>query len=373
MAPMMDYTDRHMRFLMRLLSKDMVLYTEMIASGTIVNNPENELGRWLDYSESCEHPVVLQLGGSDPGELRRAAARAAPYRYDAVNLNCGCPSEKVAGKGCFGAALMREAELVGDLCRGMAAELDCPVTVKSRIGVDDEDSYEGLCNFIETVADRSPVRHFIVHARTAILGGLSPAQNRQIPPLKYDYVYNLVKDYPEFQFTINGGITEYEEIREHLGRGVHGVMVGRAINADPYKWSQVDELVYGAANPGLTRREILERYGEYCDEMVELWGPRVRQTLKKHILNFFVGQRNGKKFRCAMDKLVRTELPLSKVFSNAAEILTDETLDAKPGEKVVYPDSSFTSAENDNKELIKRQKEERQHKEATLLGGSGFK
>eukprot|EP00639_Heterosigma_akashiwo_P021663 CAMPEP_0206410366 /NCGR_PEP_ID=MMETSP0294-20121207/32547_1 /ASSEMBLY_ACC=CAM_ASM_000327 /TAXON_ID=39354 /ORGANISM="Heterosigma akashiwo, Strain CCMP2393" /LENGTH=341 /DNA_ID=CAMNT_0053870693 /DNA_START=179 /DNA_END=1204 /DNA_ORIENTATION=- len=319
LAPMMDYTDRHMRFLMRLLSKDMVLYTEMIASGTIVNNPENELGRWLDYSESCEHPVVLQLGGSDPGELRRAAARAA--------------------------------------------ELDCPVTVKSRIGVDDEDSYEGLCNFIETVADRSPVRHFIVHARTAILGGLSPAQNRQIPPLKYDYVYNLVKDYPEFQFTINGGITEYEEIREHLGRGVHGVMVGRAINADPYKWSQVDELVYGAANPG----------GEYCDEMVELWGPRVRQTLKKHILNFFVGQRNGKKFRCAMDKLVRTELPLSKVFSNAAEILTDETLDAKPGEKVVYPDSSFTSAESDNKELIKRQKEERQHKEATLLGGSGFK
>jgi len=290
-----------------------------------------------------------------------------------VNLNCGCPSEKVAGKGCFGAALMREAELVGDLCRGMAAELDCPVTVKSRIGVDDEDSYEGLCNFIETVADRSPVRHFIVHARTAILGGLSPAQNRQIPPLKYDYVYNLVKDYPEFQFTINGGITEYEEIREHLGRGVHGVMVGRAINADPYKWSQVDELVYGAANPGLTRRGVLEAYGRYCDEQEAAVGPCIRWLLAKHTNQLFAGQRNGKKFRCAMDKLVRTELPLSKVFSNAAEILTDETLDAKPGEKVVYPDSSFTSAENDNKELIKRQKEERQHKEATLLGGSGFK
>mmetsp|Transcript_16003 Transcript_16003/g.21151 ORF Transcript_16003/g.21151 Transcript_16003/m.21151 type:complete len:454 (+) Transcript_16003:40-1401(+) len=344
LAPMMDYTDRHYRFLMRLLSKKMVLYTEMVAGGTVINNPEDELGRWLDYNEEVEHPVILQLGGSNIEDLTLAAKRCAPYRYDAINLNCGCPSEKVAGKGCFGAALMRDPELVAAICESMASVSNCPITVKHRIGVDNDDSYEKLCNFITTVSEKAPVSHFIVHARTAILKGLSPAQNREIPPLKYDYVYQLVKDFPHLQFTINGGITTYDQCKEHLSNGVHGVMVGRAINSDPYYWSQVDENIYGTENPGFSRGEVLERYGEYCDRIEGIRGPKVRQTLKKHILNVFAGQKHGKKFRCAMDELVRTDLPLSKVFQSAAEILADETLDAKPGEKVFIPRINGTSS-----------------------------
>jgi len=346
LAPMMEYTDQHMRFLLRLLSRHMVLYTEMVASSTLIHKPRDELGRYLDYNTEVEHPVVLQLGGSNVQHLTDAARLCAPYRYDAINLNCGCPSEKVAGKGCFGAALMLESQLVAEICKSMSTVSNCPITVKCRIGVDNNDSYEQLCKFIETVSEQAPVTHFIVHARKALLKGLSPAQNRQIPPLRYDYVYKLLEDFPHLQFTLNGGVNTFEQCQEHLSKGVHGVMVGRAIVADPFMWSQVDEIIYGTKNPGYTRREIMERYGEYCDKQEALIGPRVRQTLKKHVLNIFAGQKHGKKFRCAMDTLVRTSQPLSKVFNDASRILTPETLDAKPGEKIFYESQEVLSEEH---------------------------
>jgi hypothetical protein len=195
LAPMMEYTDRHLRFLLRLLSTRMVLYTEMITAMALVHCSDDARDRFLRFNDPGEHPVVLQLGGSDAAMLREAARMALPYGYDAINLNCGCPSERVSGSGCFGAALMREPQLVAELCRAMGegAEGKVPITVKCRIGVDDDDSYEQLARFVKVVSEGSPVRHFVVHARKAILGGLSPEQNRKVPPLKYPYVYRLVK------------------------------------------------------------------------------------------------------------------------------------------------------------------------------------
>lgn len=194
LAPMMEYTDRHLRFLLRLLSRRMVLYTEMVVSTALHFNEELR-DRSLRFNAPDEHPVVLQLGGADPAMLKEASRLALPYGYDAVNLNCGCPSERVSGSGCFGAALMREPQLVAELCTAMGEGVEgrVPITVKCRIGVDDDDSYEQLAEFIRVVSEESPVRHFVVHARKAILGGLSPEQNRKVPPLKYPYVYRLVQ------------------------------------------------------------------------------------------------------------------------------------------------------------------------------------
>lgn len=176
------------------MTKKMVLYTEMVTANTLYYNEESR-HRFLCFNAPEEHPVVLQLGGADPKMLKEACRLASPYNYDAINLNCGCPSERVSGSGCFGAALMREAPLVGELCSAMSEGVEgkTPITVKCRIGVDDDDSYEQLSQFIETVSSQSPVRHFTIHARKAILGGISPEQNRKIPPLKYPYVYQLCK------------------------------------------------------------------------------------------------------------------------------------------------------------------------------------
>jgi len=198
-----------------------------------------------------------------------------PYGYDAINLNCGCPSAKVAGSGCFGAALMRDPALVASLCQSMADTMGptTPITVKCRIGVDDDDSYEQLHGFIHTVAYKSPVQHFIIHARKAILSGISPEANRRIPPLRYDYVYRLIKDFPDLKFTLNGGVLSYEEIEEHLGQGAHGVMIGRAIIARPYYWADVDRRIFGQHNnPGFTRRQMLEMYGNYADGVEQAEG-----------------------------------------------------------------------------------------------------
>ena len=258
---------RHLRYLMRLISSRMVLYTEMVTAPTLKYNPSMH-EHLLGYDTKVEHPVVLQLGGADASVLADACHVAKPYGYDAINLNCGCPSGKVAGSGCFGAALMRNPGLVANLCRSMGDSMgpDVPITVKCRIGVDDDDSYEALRRFVTTVAEGSSVRHFVIHSRKAILDGLSPEGNRRVPPLKYDYVYRLVQDLPELKFTLNGGVLSYEDVEDHLSQGVHGVMIGRAIIARPFYWADVDRRIFGQdTNPGLTRREILDVYGQYAD------------------------------------------------------------------------------------------------------------
>ncbi|CAM9644416.1 unnamed protein product, partial [Choristocarpus tenellus] len=241
---MMDYTDKHMRFMLRLITKRTIMWTEMLAAGTLVHN--DNLERFLAYND-VEHPVVLQIGGSSPDDVREACRKARPYGYDAFNLNCGCPSEKVAGKGCFGAALMREPGLVSDLCNAMqeGSGGEVPVTVKCRIGVDNDDSYEQLAAFIDEVHRKAGTEHFIIHARKAILKGLSPDQNRKIPPLKYNYVYRLVEDFPSIDFTLNGGVNTYEEALSCLENGAHGVMVGRGFMNQPWYWAQADTKLFG--------------------------------------------------------------------------------------------------------------------------------
>lgn len=224
---MMDWTDRHCRFFHRLMTRRAMLYTEMVTAPAIVHGPK---ARLLDYS-GAEHPIALQIGGSDPDELARATAMAQPWGYDEINLNCGCPSDRVQS-GCFGAVLMERPALVADCMRAMARESDVPVTVKCRIGVDDQTPSEILPRFIETVAGAG-VTHFVVHARKAWLQGLSPKENREIPPLDYPLVIEMKRRFPELTICINGGIASLDLARDLLAEGLDGVMIGRAAYHDP--------------------------------------------------------------------------------------------------------------------------------------------
>lgn len=230
-APMMEYTDTHQRKLMRMISRHSVLYTEMVTTNALVRNEEDPL-RFLECDFDIEEPLVLQLGGSDPGQMKKASEIAAMWGYNDININCGCPSEKVADAGCFGAALMLNPALVAELACAVGEATGRPATIKCRIGVNDRDSYEELHGFVAHVSVAAKVQHFVIHARKAILGAkFSPDDNRKIPPLKYDVVYRLVKDFPHLQFTLNGGINTLQECRQVMKEqpALAGVMVGRAI------------------------------------------------------------------------------------------------------------------------------------------------
>ena len=274
-APMLDWTDRHYRYMARQISRHVWLYTEMIHAGAIIHG---QAERFLGKDES-ENPVALQLGGSNPADLAKAAAIAAGWGYDEINLNCGCPSPRVQ-KGAFGACLMNEVDLVADCLNAMQeAAPDCAVTVKHRIGIDRQTEYQTVCDFVGTLADKTACRTYIVHARNAWLEGLSPKENRDVPPLKYDYVYRLKQDFPRLEIIINGGIKTNAEIAEHL-QHVDGVMIGREAYHNPMLMQSWDRLFYGerlpetdfdtlipalyrymqrslAADPGLTIRHML--------------------------------------------------------------------------------------------------------------------
>lgn len=338
----MEVTDRHFRALSRLISRKAVLYTEMVVDRTLIYNE-----KLRDYALRIprlpcppheQHPVVLQLGGSIPEELEAAARIAAEYGYTEVNLNCGCPSPKVAGKGCFGAALMRSPDVVAEATKRMAAVLprSTPVTVKCRIGVDSDDSYESLYGFVDTVHREGGVNHFIIHARKAILGGLSPAQNRSIPPLKYDYVHRLLRDFPLVTFTINGGFKTLSAVQEQLDMGVHGVMVGRAVMDKPWHaLCDVDDVVF--ADDGTmsdetvpTRRAVLQDYVAYAESEIEETGCSARAVIKP-ILNLFHGEPNGKKYRRVIDEGLRDpKLKVGDIVRRACAVLSDSVLDAVP-------------------------------------------
>lgn len=250
-APMMEYTDRHQRYFQRLMSKHTVLYTEMVTSQAITRTDDPDY--LLRANIPFEEPLVFQLGGADPVIMGRAAKAIKDYGYSEININCGCPSEKVAGAGAFGASLMLNPKLVADIASSIHGETGLPTTVKCRIGVDGQESYENLTNFINTVSTSGIVKHFIIHARIAVLGKkFSADDNRKIPPLKYDVVYQLVKDFPHLRFTLNGGVQSVEEAEKHIHQhGVHGVMVGRAVVSNPYHWGQVDSRLFGQRDPGM--------------------------------------------------------------------------------------------------------------------------
>ncbi|KAB5520491.1 hypothetical protein DKX38_024810 [Salix brachista] len=281
-APMMDWTDNHYRTVARIISKHAWLYTEMLAAETIVHQ-QGDLDRFLAFSPE-QHPIVLQIGGNNLDSIAKATQLANSYGYDEINLNCGCPSPKVAGHGCFGVRLMLDPKFVGEAMSVIAANTDVPVSVKCRIGLDDHDSYNELCDFIYKVSSLSPTKHFIIHSRKALLNGISPADNRRIPPLKYEYYYALLRDFPDLRFTINGGIICVDEVNAALREGAHGVMVGRA--AYNYLWNtlaHVDSAIYGAPSSGLTRRQVLEQYQIYGDAVLGTFGnsrPNIRDLIK---------------------------------------------------------------------------------------------
>lgn len=285
---MLDWTDRHERYFLRLLSQKTTLYTEMVTSGALIFG---DAPKHLAYHQQ-EHPVALQLGGSEPEALVRCAVMAEEVGYDEVNLNIGCPSERVQS-GSFGACLMADAALVSAGVAAIKANVNIPVTIKCRIGIDEFDSDEFLFNFVEKVANAG-CRTFIIHARIAILKGLSPKENRDIPPLNYERVFRLKQRFPELEIIINGGVRSLEEACT-LIEAVDGVMVGREVYQNPWILNRVDELFYGVAPNDRTRFDIVDAFLPYVAEELSAGVPL--QHMTRHILGIFHGIPGGKAFR----------------------------------------------------------------------------
>ena len=292
-APMMDYTDRHFRYFIRLMTRHTLLYTEMVTCGALLHGDHR---RFLEF-HPAEHPVALQLGGSEPTALAACAKLAVRYAYDEVNLNVGCPSDRVQS-GRFGACLMNEPQLVADCVAAMQAAGPVPVTVKTRIGVDERDSYEELVEFVRVVA-RAGCKVFIIHARKAWLKGLSPKQNREIPPLRYDVAARLKLDFPELTVVVNGGVQTLDAMHAHLG-AFDGVMVGREAVSNPYLFASVDKRFFGLEAAPLSRTDILRAWLPYLGAQLQEGVPLARMT--RHALGLFHGCAGARTWRRALSE-----------------------------------------------------------------------
>ncbi|WP_213780858.1 tRNA dihydrouridine(20/20a) synthase DusA [Caballeronia sp. dw_276] len=287
-APMMDWTDRHCRSLHRMISRHTWLYTEMVTTGALLHG---DVARHLAFTPG-EAPVALQLGGSEPADLAHSAKLGEQWGYDEINLNCGCPSERVQ-RGAFGACLMNEPQLVADCVKAMRDAVSIPVTVKHRIGVDAVEDYAFVRDFVGTVADAG-CEVFIVHARNAILKGLSPKENREIPPLKYEYAYQLKRDFPHLEISINGGIKTLDEVEEHL-KHVDGVMLGREAYHNPYVLAGVDSRFYGASTAIRSREEIEAGLIEYA--RAEVARGTYLGSITRHALGLYRGAAGARGWR----------------------------------------------------------------------------
>ncbi|PQJ83466.1 tRNA dihydrouridine(20/20a) synthase DusA [Aliivibrio sifiae] len=287
-APMLDWTDRHCRYFHRQLSEHALLYTEMVTTGAIIHGK----GDFLAYNEE-EHPVALQLGGSNVKDLAHCAKLAADRGYDEINLNVGCPSDRVQN-GRFGACLMSEPELVAECIAEMKAVVDIPVTVKTRIGIDDQDSYEFLTRFVSVVHEQGGCDQFTIHARKAWLSGLSPKENREIPPLDYPRAYQIKKDFPQLVVAVNGGIKTLEEAKEHLAH-LDGVMIGREAYQSPYLLAEVDQQLFGSDKPIKKRREIVESMYPYIERQLENGAHLGHIT--RHMLGLFQSMPGARQWR----------------------------------------------------------------------------
>jgi tRNA-dihydrouridine synthase A len=312
-APMMDWTDRHCRVFHRHISKHTWLYTEMVTTGALVYG---DVERHLRFNEE-EHPVALQLGGSDPTDLATSARLGEKWGYDEINLNCGCPSERVQ-KGAFGACLMAEPQLVADCVKAMRDAVSIDVTVKHRIGIDDVQSYDFVRDFVGKVADAGCTT-FIVHARNAILKGLSPKENREIPPLKYDYAYQLKRDFPDFEIIINGGIKTEAEIDEHL-KHLDGVMLGREAYHNPFVMANFDQRYYGDSSAPKTRDQVLEAMIPYIQAQLALYGPHGMKlnSLTRHMLGLMTGLPGARAFRQTLSDSKKLALGDANLLLEAA-------------------------------------------------------
>ncbi|WP_233557470.1 tRNA dihydrouridine(20/20a) synthase DusA [Rhodophyticola porphyridii] len=292
---MMDWTDRHCRYLHRLMSRHVLLYTEMVTAPAVIHGDRDRL---LGF-DPAEHPVALQLGGSDPRELAEAARIAAGYGYDEINLNIGCPSDRVQS-GCFGAVLMERPGLVADCVAAMIAASPVEVTVKCRIGVDEQRPEEVLPAFLETVREAGVTR-FAIHARKAWLQGLSPKQNRDVPPLDYPLVHRMKRDFPALHLSVNGGITSLEQAQTHLAAGMDGVMVGRAAYHDPSSLLlPADQVIFGETRAPRSAEEIVHLMLPYIERHLSAGGKLAQVT--RHMLGLFQGRPGARGWKRAISE-----------------------------------------------------------------------
>ena len=314
-APMMDWTDRHCRVFHRQLTSRALLYSEMLTTGAVIHGDRDHL---LGF-DNCEHPVALQLGGSEPTELAEAARIGEAFGYDEINLNCGCPSDRVQS-GRFGACLMSEPETVAHGVAAMLKAVTVPVTVKCRIGIDDQDQEEDFTRFISTVADAGCTT-FIVHARKAWLNGLSPKENRDVPPLDYDRVYRLKAARPDLHVSINGGIETLDEVLGHLEH-LDGVMLGRAAYQRPWLLADVDRLVFGqAGNPVVSQYEAAKNMLDYIEARMAQGDYLTRVT--KHMLGLFHAQPGGRLWRRMLSEDARREGAGVELVREALAVVAD--------------------------------------------------
>ncbi|MGB1077346.1 MAG: tRNA dihydrouridine(20/20a) synthase DusA [Bdellovibrionales bacterium] len=305
-APMMAWTDKHCRFFHRLISPNSILYTEMVTTGALIHGDQE---RHLAYNEQ-EHPVALQLGGNDPKDLAFSAKLGEKYGYDEINLNCGCPSDRVQN-GAFGACLMNDPQLVASCVSAMREAVDVPVTVKCRIGIDNSDDYEFLETFVTTVAD-SGCDTFIIHARKAWLQGLSPKENREIPPLKYEVVQRIKDTYPHLNIILNGGIKDIQSVQDHLEH-FDGVMIGREAYQNPWILSEIERVIFN--HDSLSRIDVAHKIQTYINE--NEYQP---QNVTRHIMGLFKGQAGGRLWRQFLSENSQAEnnilLALEKMANN---------------------------------------------------------
>lgn len=306
-APMMDWTDRHCRYFLRLLSPGAMLYTEMVTAAAIAHG---DADRFLRYNEE-EHPLALQLGGSEPGWMAQATARAAEFGYDEININVGCPSDRVQS-GQFGACLMARPDIVADCFQAMQRETTIPITVKSRIGIDDNDDDAFLRKFVEALVDAGCDK-FVVHARIAILEGLSPKENRTVPPLDYERVYRLKRDFPELEIVINGGLTEVGQIDDVL-QHVDGAMIGRQAYHQPYFLAELERHFNPAAGTP-SREDVVEQMVPYIDGQLATGVPL--NSISRHMLGLFAGQPGARAWRRYISEHAHHEGAGSEVLINA--------------------------------------------------------
>lgn len=316
-APMMDWSDKHCRYFWRLLSQDAFLYTEMVTTGAIIHGkggPE----RFLGYNQE-EHPVALQLGGSKPAELAQCAKIAEEYGYDEVNLNVGCPSDRVQNN-MIGACLMGHPQLVADCIKAMQDVCDIPITIKHRIGIDDQDSYEELHHFVETVANTG-CETFIIHGRKAILQGLSPKQNREVPPLRYEIVQRIKQDFPQLEVILNGGLKTIDEMQQQLG-WADGVMIGREAYHNPGLLLDVDHAFYGREQAMLDRKNVIRAMYPYIEAHLAQDGKLAYIT--RHLLGLFNGLPGARQFRRHLSEQAYKKTATLATIEDALALMPDD-------------------------------------------------
>ena len=311
-APMMDWTDRHCRWFHRQLSRHVLLYTEMVVADAVIHGPRDRL---LGFN-ACEHPVALQIGGSDPAKLAKAAKIGEGFGYDEININIGCPSDRVQS-GRFGACLMEEPDLVARCYSAMASAVRVPVTVKCRLGIDDQNLSQTLPDFIDKVS-AAGCTHFIIHARKAWLKGLSPKENRDVPPLDYNLVRQIKCDYPHLDIVLNGGLKNVETARIEA-QILDGVMLGRAAYHDPWILTQIDEVFYGGDKFTKTRGEIIHDLIEYAKSCQDM--DRTTKALIRHIMGLFAGQAGARLWRRSLSEGLISKSPPSDIITSAYEAM----------------------------------------------------